>query len=278
MRSKSWLIGIFFVLANGPLAASEVFRATLGGANALPANSSQATGTATVTLDADAGLVTISMGFSGLTQAYTSVHLHGPAETTTTGPQLITIAMAGSGGYDGGTPGSTAAQFNNRELEVNATQIADLRAGRWYADVHNARYPGGEIRGQLRAAALGAGYSGNWFDAQQDGHGFQIEVLPNNVITVFWFTFDGDGKPLWLAGVGQIVGNTATVDLARETGGRFPPNFDASAIQRRLWGTLQLTFSDCNHGTVTWTTSEPGFTGGSMNLERVTQLGGTTCP
>jgi hypothetical protein len=38
----------------------------------------------------------------------------------------------------------------------NATpqQLTDLRAGRWYMDVHTANHPNGEIRGQLMVLSL----------------------------------------------------------------------------------------------------------------------------
>jgi hypothetical protein len=32
---------------------------------------------------------------------------------------------------------------------LTAPQVADLMAGKWYANVHTAANPGGEIRGQL---------------------------------------------------------------------------------------------------------------------------------
>ena len=30
-------------------------------------------------------------------------------------------------------------------------QVADLMAGKWYANIHTAKFPGGEIRGQMTA-------------------------------------------------------------------------------------------------------------------------------
>ncbi|MGQ2979031.1 MAG: CHRD domain-containing protein, partial [Polaromonas sp.] len=35
------------------------------------------------------------------------------------------------------------------QATLTAAQMADLLAGKWYANIHTARYPGGEIRGQM---------------------------------------------------------------------------------------------------------------------------------
>ncbi len=34
---------------------------------------------------------------------------------------------------------------------LTAAQAADLTAGRWYVNLHTAKHPGGEIRGQVTA-------------------------------------------------------------------------------------------------------------------------------
>ena len=36
---------------------------------------------------------------------------------------------------------------------LNDGQIGDLRAGLWYINVHTAKYPGGEIRGQAQVVS-----------------------------------------------------------------------------------------------------------------------------
>ena len=129
--------------------------------------------------------------------------------------------------------------------------------------------------------AIGGGISGNWYHPSQSGHGFQIEVLkdPLGYATAFWFVFDNDGNQAWIAGTGQISGNQIVMNSARRLGARFPPYFDANSAQGVPWGTITFTFTDCTHGHVAWTATDPSFTSaGSMDIQRLTQILGTSCP
>ncbi|UXI70181.1 hypothetical protein [Tahibacter amnicola] len=126
---------------------------------------------------------------------------------------------------------------------------------------------------------LAPSISGNWYDPAQNGHGFQIEVLPGGVATAFWFTFDNAGNPVWINAAGSIGAQTISMDARRVLGGRFPPNFNAATITTPVWGTLRFAFTGCNSGSVTWTTVDPAFTAsGTMVLQRLTSIEGLACP
>ena len=146
--------------------------------------------------------------------------------------------------------------------------------------------PTGEefIYGQCQAVSqsftIGGGISGSWYDPNQSGHGFLIEVIKGtDQAQAIWFAFDNQGNQAWIAAQGTIDGNQVTMDAIVVDGGRFPPHFDATAIERNHWGAMSFTFSDCDHATVQWTTSNSAFTSsGRMTLVRLTSIEGTTCP
>jgi hypothetical protein len=129
------------------------------------------------------------------------------------------------------------------------------------------------------AVAIGSGFTGAWFDPAQSGHGLFIEVLPSNRFYAAWFAFDPSGSSqAWFAGVGTYSGNTATITAVEQpAGGRWIPNFDPSQVVVNQWGTLAFTFTDCNHGKVDFN-SVLGYGAGSMNLTRLTQPAGLSCP
>jgi hypothetical protein len=124
-----------------------------------------------------------------------------------------------------------------------------------------------------------AGFTGAWYDPAQSGHGIFIEVLPGNQMLAWWFTFNPDGtQQAWFGNVGAIDGDTATIDAIQTAGGRWIPNFDPANVTNPAWGRLVITFTDCNHGRVDFTSSVAGYGQGHMDLVRITQPEGLSCP
>jgi hypothetical protein len=126
-----------------------------------------------------------------------------------------------------------------------------------------------------------AGFTGAWYDPNQAGHGIFIEVLSDRRMLAWWFTFSfdpTDSKQVWFGGDGPINGNnTAVLNVLQTLGGQWIPNFDPTAIHQQPWGMLTFSFTDCNHGRVDFT-SVVGYGSGHMDLTRLTQPAGLTCP
>lgn len=160
----------------------------------------------------------------------------------------------------------------------------------YHCDVHQAMGMTGSITVNAVATSgpnVGAGFSGNWFDptANQAGHGFQIEVLPNDGLLAIWFVFNPAGTAQnWIYSQGSYDpnSNVATLPAFLEQGGAFPPNFDGSKITAPAWGSLQFTFTDCNNGSVQYTANDAALAAGygsvSFPIQRVTSIAGVTCP
>jgi Kelch motif len=129
------------------------------------------------------------------------------------------------------------------------------------------------------SGTIGPGFTGSWYDPAQSGHGLFIQVLPDNRFLAAWFAFNPAGTlQAWFTGVGSYGGNTATITAVEQpTGGRWIPNFDAGKVVHNTWGTLTFTFADCDHGKVDFN-SVAGYGAGRMNLTRLTQPAGLTCP
>ena len=118
-------------------ANSSTFTAALSGAAEVPANSSAGSGTLDATLNKSTNVLTWKVTYSGLSGPATMAHFHGPA-----------LAGANAGVA---VPFPSAASPAQGEATLTAAQVADLMAGKWYANIHTAANPGGEIRGQLMA-------------------------------------------------------------------------------------------------------------------------------
>jgi len=127
------------------------------------------------------------------------------------------------------------------------------------------------------AFSVRGGISGSWFDPDQQGLGMQIEVIDEHRALVAWFTYDLDGNPLWLWGIGELERDTISADLLRFSGGRFPPDFDDDAVTSQAWGELELTFADCNTGQMQWDPVDADYPAGNTEIRRLTGTDGNCC-
>ena len=137
-----------------------------------------------------------------------------------------------------------------------------------------------ELYGQLLPpGTIGPGFTGAWHDPAQSGHGIFVQILSDQRFYATWFAFNPAGTAQsWFTGVGTYSGNIATIAAVDQpVGGRWIPNFDPNRIVRNEWGTLTFMFTDCNHGRVDFN-SVSGYGSGIMNLTRLTQPAGLTCP
>ena len=119
--------------------ADATFSGKLSGAQMVPPNTSKAVGVGTVILNDAETRITISLDFSGLGSNQTAAHIHGPAGPGSEAPVLFNL----------GSQGATSGTFTNLSAAVSRGQVAQLRAGKWYFDIHSTKLLHGEIRGQI---------------------------------------------------------------------------------------------------------------------------------
>lgn len=101
------------------------------------------------------------------------------------------------------------------------------------------------------ALKMTSGFTGAWFDPDHSGQGFLVEVIDNGEgpeALVFYFTYDLTGNPLWVFGQSLIEGTGATVNLRRAVLSNFDPDGEVGPPEFEDWGTLGLSFSECNDG------------------------------
>ncbi len=119
-----------------PKSSQLAFTTQLRGANEVPPAATSASGQVDAVLNKDTNLLQWKMTYDGLSGPATAGHFHGPAMV--------------------GANAGVALPFNNPitspmagQATLTAAQAADLIAGKWYANIHTAKFPGGEIRGQM---------------------------------------------------------------------------------------------------------------------------------
>jgi hypothetical protein len=107
----------------------------LSGANEVPAVTTTATGNATVDIKSDRS-VTASVTVSGMTP--TAAHIH-EAAAGANGPVIVPFTKTGDNTF----AAAAGAKLTDAQYE-------SYKQGKLYVNVHSAKNPGGEIRGQLK--------------------------------------------------------------------------------------------------------------------------------
>lgn len=73
------------------------------------------------------------------------------------------------------------------------------------------------------------------------------------VMFLAWYVYDSTGKPVWYVAPDCIVaGNGCSGAVYSTTGPPLGPSFDSSRIQVFTAGTIAVSFSDANNGTMTY--------------------------
>ena len=120
--------------------------------------------------------------------------------------------------------------------------------------------------------------SGSWYDKTHSGEGYNVEVLIDGRVVVYWFSYDPEGKRRWFFGVGEIRdGKLVFDDIQTTSGGIFGPAFDPQSVVFKPWGSLELDLS-CKEGTATYSSTEEGFGSGTLNVVRLTVIDELDCP
>ncbi|MET0544147.1 MAG: CHRD domain-containing protein [Variovorax sp.] len=111
------------------------FSGTMNAASEVPPNMTRGSGMAEAWLDKDTNVLKYRITYSGLSGPATMAHFHGPAAAGANAGVVL--------------PFANAASPIEGQATLTPAQAADLLSGRWYANIHTAANPAGEIRGQM---------------------------------------------------------------------------------------------------------------------------------
>ncbi len=183
-------------------AAQQKFSVYLSGRQEVPANNSTGEGDCSITLNAAETQVTIVCDYRSLTSNAVAAHIHDNGPVGVNGPIRFDF------NYTGGTTGIIGPLTFN----TTAEQVADLRAHRWYVNIHTSGLPNGEIRGQVKQANIPADYDGDGrtdlvvFRASEFTF-YTLNSLENNVTASIEVGRGGDDMPGIVNNLGDFDGD-----------------------------------------------------------------------
>jgi hypothetical protein len=133
-RAARVLLATAIIAASG-IAAAEDVKVSLTGAEEVPAVTTAATGSGTISIAKD---YTVSGSVKTAGLEGTAAHIHAAA-VGQSGPPVITLAKGEAGVWT--VPGGS---------KLTPEQYEAFKAGNLYVNVHSAAHKPGEIRGQLK--------------------------------------------------------------------------------------------------------------------------------
>jgi hypothetical protein len=118
---------------------------------------------------------------------------------------------------------------------------------------------------------------GLWFDPGAAGQGLQLDVLDGGRAAVTWYTYDAEGEPLWLFGLGRVRGAVIEAEVSSARGGRFITDAEQPAPEFSPRGQLRIEFSDCARAQLIYTDAASGLADGQRALQRLSAPQGARC-
>jgi hypothetical protein len=99
----------------------------------------------------------------------------------------------------------------------------------------------------------GVDYTDLWWNPNESGWGMAI-AQQGSIMFLAWYVYDNGGKPVWyVASACAVSGSGCSGSLFKTTGPPLGPTFDATQVHAVSAGTVSLSFSDANNGTLTYT-------------------------
>lgn len=142
MCIRSLLTACAVLLSSSVALADTRYSAVLTGAQEAPPNATPALGNGTLILNTAENSVTVSADYFNLSGPPTVAHVHGPADPGASAPPIITLSPL---------PGTSTGVIAPQVQAVTPGEVADIKAGRWYFNIHTMNFGGGEIRGRIVA-------------------------------------------------------------------------------------------------------------------------------
>lgn len=191
---------------------------------------------------------------------------------------IVTDASLADFGNHGGVVGTLALNFNSPArgagLAANCAAADARGVARGSAHCDAGAYEFGGGYGQLAAS----GISGTYYDAAHDGHYVTVQNLDNGNVLVIWNTFNEQGHPAWVYGVGTVSGRTIHVaNVSQNLGGVLQPGGTVTGSKETDWGSFDFTTNDCLSATLAYQSNNPIFGSGSVNLTRIAFINGLDC-
>ena len=112
--------------------------------------------------------------------------------------------------------------------------------------------------------------SGSYFDPTRDGEGCQLTLERDAVNLILSCYFYDQGEQFWLIGAGEFESEEIVfADMTITSGADYGDDFDPTDVVRKIWGSIIMTWSDCNSADLQMIPELPGYEWLTLDLTRI---------
>ncbi|HVC55013.1 MAG TPA: CHRD domain-containing protein [Stellaceae bacterium] len=140
MRKTALMLGLLAAAAIWPAAqaAATTYRASLSTASEVPPVQGAGSGSAAINVDTATRKLSWRVEYSGMSSPVVAAHIHCGAAAGANAPVAVPLGKA-----------PNLASPIEGSGKMTAAQLAELKAGKCYVNLHTAKHKPGEARGQL---------------------------------------------------------------------------------------------------------------------------------
>lgn len=125
-------------------------------------------------------------------------------------------------------------------------------------------------------------FTGAWDQPLHESQGLNITIIDQvsgeKIAVVYWYTYSNDdSKSAWFLGTGPVSGDRIDLNLFEGSGIGFLESDEPGDDNVKSVGSMEIEFSSCDDGDVTFTTQIPGVGSGAFPIERLSDLYNTSC-
>ncbi len=247
-----------------PIAPPSVFVGELTPTQEVPATASTAAGATIAELSATETQLTVSVYYTGLTSTTTIGHVHGPAAPGMNAPVIFDLMPPTTG---------TSGQVIAKTFAITPAQVAQLKGGLYYVNIHSMNFMAGEIRAQLlpatvlRSGTLSGDQEVPANTSPGTGRAF-VAVLPSGTQAMVSVSYSGLTGP---ASAGHVHGPAPAGMNAGILIDLMPPAAASGSVVHALWPISATNQADLLNGLTYANVHTAMYTGGEIRAQLLPQ-------
>jgi len=188
------------------------------------------------------------------------------------GDQVVGDAKLGTFANHGGLVPTLQIGFGNPAYRAGVAQYCEATDARGVtrnaANCDAGAYESGGGLGLVTSNGMNGVY---YVPGIANGHYVSVQrIHDNNDVMVFWDTFDSNGNPAWIFGVGTLTSDRHIhAAMSRNLGGVLQPGGPATGAKSSAWGTVDIDLTSCSAAQFSYQSSLPEFGSGQFPLTRL---------